>query len=62
MHTGLLQNPLSRSRHTGHSVGAEPHRVRVHFDSPQRSITPGQSAVFYEGDVVVGGGVIEQVI
>jgi tRNA-specific 2-thiouridylase len=40
---------------------AEPHNVRVHFDSPQRAITPGQSAVFYDGEVVVGGGVIERV-
>lgn len=30
--------------------------VTVVFDEPQRSVTPGQSAVFYDGDVVVGGG------
>jgi tRNA-uridine 2-sulfurtransferase len=34
-------------------------RVRVEFDSPQPAITPGQAAVFYDGDSVVGGGWIE---
>jgi tRNA-specific 2-thiouridylase len=33
-------------------------KVAVRFDSPQRDITPGQAAVFYNGDVVTGGGVI----
>lgn len=36
-------------------------RVRVDFDEPQRAITPGQAVVFYEGDIVVGGGWIESV-
>jgi tRNA-specific 2-thiouridylase len=50
-----------RSRHR-----AAPARVlrtgvgeaRVRFDEPQRAVTPGQSAVFYEGETVVGGGIV----
>jgi tRNA-specific 2-thiouridylase len=34
-------------------------RAEVAFVTPQRSVTPGQSLVFYEGDVVLGGGFIE---
>lgn len=34
--------------------------ARIKFDSPLRDITPGQAAVFYDGDVVIGGGIIEQ--
>jgi len=36
-----------------------PNRVEVVFDEPQRAVTPGQGAVFYSGDVVLGGGWIE---
>lgn len=42
--------------HTG-SDSAE-----VIFDEPQRAITPGQSAVFYRNDLLIGGGIIDRVI
>jgi len=34
-------------------------KVKVLFKKPQRAVTPGQSAVFYAGDKVIGGGIIE---
>jgi len=51
-------------RHRHHAAPAsvralEPGRAEVVFDTPQIAITPGQAVVFYDGDVVVGGGWID---
>ncbi len=37
-----------------------PQQVRVVLKDPARAVTPGQSTVFYDGDAVVGGGVIQK--
>ena len=34
-------------------------RAHVRFISQERAVTPGQAAVFYEGDAVLGGGFLE---
>ena len=39
--------------------GGAGERVRVTFDEPLRDITPGQAVVFYDGEVCLGGGIIE---
>ena len=51
-----------RYRHGGAKATIEPHADRgatVHFDDPVAAVTPGQAAVFYDGDAVLGGGWIE---
>lgn len=36
--------------------------ARVEFDDPQRALTPGQAVVLYDGDLVIGGGTITEVL
>ena len=33
-------------------------KIRIDFETPARAVTPGQSVVFYDGDIVIGGGII----
>ena len=47
-----------RNQGTPARLYREDEGLRVEFDTPVESVTPGQSAVFYEGDDVVGGGII----
>jgi tRNA-specific 2-thiouridylase len=39
-------------------IPLENNQVKLVFDQPQFSITPGQAAVIYEGEIVLGGGII----
>ena len=41
------------------TIEREGEGVRIRFDQPQRAVTPGQTIVFYDGDIVVGGGTLE---
>lgn len=41
---------------------AEGKVAKIVFDTPQRAVTPGQSVVFYDGDILIGGGVIQRKI
>ncbi|MHB9029204.1 MAG: tRNA 2-thiouridine(34) synthase MnmA [Candidatus Latescibacterota bacterium] len=51
-----------RNRGSAATVRVTPEGAQVIFAAPQSAVTPGQSAVFYDGDTVIGGGIIEQAI
>lgn len=53
-----IRNKHAAARATLSPTG-RPDRIAVRFDEPQRAVTPGQAAVFFDGDLVLGGGWIE---
>ena len=59
---GITYTAKIRYNHPGAVCVATPTqngRAYIHFDQPQRAISPGQSVVLYDGDRVVAGGVIK---
>lgn len=53
----------ARSRHIPQAAAVYPMengQAKVVFDTPQRAVTPGQTVVLYQGDMVVGGGTITE--
>ena len=54
-----IRNKHAAATATLQPVSSDGSRIEVRFDEPQRAVTPGQGAVLYSGDLVLGGGWIE---
>lgn len=62
LHTGM--NVSAKIRYSAECKSAKlylegENKLVIEFDEPQRAITPGQSVVIYDGDIVIAGGIIE---
>jgi len=60
--TAMIKIRYNNSLHAGTLFPAADQEIRILMSDQVRSITPGQSAVFYEGDVLLGGGIIKRKI
>ncbi len=58
----FLAKPRYRDPSQHIEVIPEANKLRVHFEEPQRALTPGQIIAFYEGERLLGGGVYETVV
>lgn len=66
LQAGLFQQPTEVEVKVRYATPAtqatvnrlDPSNLEIHFHEPQRALSPGQSAVFYHGDKVLGGGII----
>ncbi|MBW3567322.1 MAG: tRNA 2-thiouridine(34) synthase MnmA [Proteobacteria bacterium] len=60
--TGSLYSAKTRYRQADQRcsiIECSEHRLRLHFESPQRAVTPGQYVVIYQDNICLGGGIIE---
>ena len=56
---GTIKIRYNDGGHPGEIIPEDTGRLRIRFDQPQAAITPGQSAVFFDDDTVIGGGIIK---
>ena len=59
MKTTIQTRTASETRAPAKVRASGARQAEVRFDEPQTAVAPGQAVVFYEGDVVVGGGWID---
>ena len=57
-HGGLTAKTRYRQVDEACALAVDDDAMTLHFERPQRAVTPGQSAVLYDGEVCLGGGVI----
>ncbi len=59
-HQAIIKIRYNDDGHEGELIPEKSGKIRVRFKEPQKSVTPGQSAVFFDDDIVIGGGIIEK--